>query len=170
MVHRGHWCSSASSMHPGGWGGSLLAFHSVLVTSAPFGHSRDWYTPQRGSWLTVPSPWNHGTLVGAPAGTWRHPQPTLCGLHTPSRHNLDPRSPRDTRSHGFLGGPGSGWPGGMPRRRGSPRGRREHGTQLRVEGGRRGRGGGREELAHVQGQGRQQRVPVCDGAGAAERS
>ena len=32
------------------------------------------------------------------------------------------------------------------------------------------RGGSREELPHVQSQGRQPRVPVCDGAVAAERS
>ena len=32
------------------------------------------------------------------------------------------------------------------------------------------RGGGREELPHVQGQERWPKVPGCDGAGAAERS
>ena len=32
------------------------------------------------------------------------------------------------------------------------------------------KGGGQEELPHVQGQGRQPRVPGCDGAGTAERS
>ena len=32
------------------------------------------------------------------------------------------------------------------------------------------RGGGREELPRVQGQGLQPRVPGCDSAGAAERS
>ena len=32
------------------------------------------------------------------------------------------------------------------------------------------RGGGREELPHVRGQGQQPRVPGCDSAGAAERS
>ena len=32
------------------------------------------------------------------------------------------------------------------------------------------RGGGREELPHVQGQGQQPRVPGCDGAGMAEKS
>ena len=32
------------------------------------------------------------------------------------------------------------------------------------------KGGGQEELPHVQGQGQQPRVPGCDGAGTAERS
>ena len=32
------------------------------------------------------------------------------------------------------------------------------------------RGGGQEELPHVQGQGQQPRVPGCDGTGTAERS
>ena len=32
------------------------------------------------------------------------------------------------------------------------------------------RGGGQEELPHIRGQGRQLRVPGCDGAGTAKRS
>lgn len=125
---------------PWGGGGSLIAFHSVLITSVPFRHSQDWKTPQWGSLF------NSAQSCGSTALRWVHllgpgstPTPphmaSTCLPHTRLPHITSTHAARGTRTHtAFLGGPGSGRPGGSPRRRGSPLGRRAHSTQLCAEG------------------------------------
>ena len=109
-VHRRHQCSSTSSMHPGGAGGSLIAFHSVLVTSVPFRHSQDWKTPRWGNLLIAPSPVEARHSGGCTCWDLEAPHPTPHGFHMPSSHtsstyNLDPRSPWDTHSRCVPGWP-----------------------------------------------------------------
>lgn len=110
-------------MHPGGVGGSLIAFHSVLVTSVPFRHSQDWKTPRWGSLLTAPSPVEARHSGGCtcwdleappPHPTWlphaflthifhTQPRPTQ-----PAGHTLTPRSWVALGAAGQVGRPGGG--------------------------------------------------------------